>query len=144
MPLVGLENLVQYVTNAEGIHTEVVVPIALWNEVLIALGRSDSGLHAVDEDEPKERILADLEESVRSARRGDIFPVSELWSRVALPEAVNNCGDEHPLVKLSGIFKDDPQFEAMTEFIKADRQALDDSMAQNEHQFDPLEGHSAA
>jgi hypothetical protein len=126
MSLVELENLVQYVTNAEGNQTEVVVPIALWNEVLISLGRSDSGLHAADEDEPKERILADLEESVRSAKRGETFPVSELWSRVGIQEAVNSYGDEHPLVKLSGIFKDDPEFEAMMEFIKADRQALDD------------------
>ncbi len=51
--------------------------------------------------------------------------------------------DEHPLVKLSGIFKDDPEFEAMMEFIKVDRQALDASMAGDEHQFDSLEGHSA-
>jgi hypothetical protein len=126
MSLVELENLVQYVTNAEGHHTEVVVPIALWHEVLASLGQSDSGLHAVDEDEPKERILADLEESVRSAKRGETFPVSELWSRVGIQEAVNSYDDEHPLVKLSGMFKDDPQFRAMTEFIKVDRQALDD------------------
>jgi predicted RNase H-like HicB family nuclease len=52
--------------------------------------------------------------------------------------------DEHPLVKMSGIFKDDPTFGAMLEFIKADRQALDDAMAEDEHQFDLLEGHSAA
>jgi uncharacterized protein (DUF1778 family) len=43
----------------------------------------------------------------------------------ALQKAVNGYGERHPLVKLSGIFKDDPEFEAMMEFIKADRQALD-------------------
>jgi predicted RNase H-like HicB family nuclease len=29
--------------------------------------------------------------------------------------------DQHPLVKLSGMFKDDPQFDAMMAFIERDR-----------------------
>jgi predicted RNase H-like HicB family nuclease len=36
--------------------------------------------------------------------------------------------DEHPLIKLSGMFKDDPQFGAMVEFIERDRQALDQAV----------------
>ena len=36
--------------------------------------------------------------------------------------------DEHPLVKLSGIFQNDPEFPALLEFIEADRHALDKAM----------------
>ncbi len=52
--------------------------------------------------------------------------------------------DEHPLVKLSGIFKDDPQFDAMMEFIEHDREALDQAMAEYEHPLDASAGNSAA
>lgn len=49
-----------------------------------------------------------------------------LLSRLQTAKVVSlNIGDEHPLVKLSGLFKDDPQFDAMLKFIEADRQALD-------------------
>jgi predicted RNase H-like HicB family nuclease len=48
------------------------------------LGRSESGLHPVDQDEPKEKILAGIEESVRSVKRGETFPVAELWSRAGM------------------------------------------------------------
>jgi predicted RNase H-like HicB family nuclease len=52
--------------------------------------------------------------------------------------------DEHPLVKLSGMFKDDPEFDAMVTFIKHDRQALDQSMAEADRPFDSAVGSSAA
>jgi hypothetical protein len=82
MPLTELKNLVRYVTNAEGAQTEVLVPIAVWAEVMESLGLLESGLHPTDEDEPQERILADLAESVRAADRGETFPVSALWDKV--------------------------------------------------------------
>ncbi len=82
MPLTELKNLVRYVTNADGAQTEVLVPIALWAEVMESLGLLESGLQPEDEDEPKAQILADLAESVRSANRGETFPVSELWGKV--------------------------------------------------------------
>jgi predicted RNase H-like HicB family nuclease len=52
--------------------------------------------------------------------------------------------DEHPLVKLSGMFKDDPEFDAMVAFIERDRQALDQSMAEDYRQLDSSAGNSAA
>ena len=52
--------------------------------------------------------------------------------------------DEHPLVKRSGMFKDDPQFDAMLEFIEADRRALDVATSENLHGLNSVAGNSAA
>jgi predicted RNase H-like HicB family nuclease len=52
--------------------------------------------------------------------------------------------DEHPLVKLSGMFKDDSEFDAMVAFIERDRQALDQSMVEDYRQLDSAAGNSAA
>jgi hypothetical protein len=41
-----------------------------------------SGLDRIDEDEPKARILADLQESIRQAAAGQTFPISELWDGI--------------------------------------------------------------
>lgn len=43
---------------------------------------------------------------------------------------------EHPLLKRSGIFQDDPQFNDMLAFIEADRRELD---AQQEAEYRKLE-----
>jgi hypothetical protein len=82
MSPIELKSLVRYVTNAEGEPTDVLVPIAVWQQVLESLGLLESGLHPEDEAEPKERILADLQESVRAANRGETLPVSILWEKV--------------------------------------------------------------
>jgi hypothetical protein len=41
-----------------------------------------SGLDPIDENEPKEQILADLQESLRAAAAGNHYPVSELWDNL--------------------------------------------------------------
>jgi hypothetical protein len=81
MTLIELKTLVTYVTDAEGEQTAVLVPTAVWGEILAVLGQAESGLHPEDEDEPKERILADLTEALRATQAGELFPVSELWDR---------------------------------------------------------------
>ena len=65
--------------NAEGIPTEVLVPMEIWEQMLKSLSILESGLDARDEGEPKENILADLQESVRLAKAGETFPISQLW-----------------------------------------------------------------
>ncbi|MBW4578857.1 MAG: hypothetical protein KME42_04685 [Tildeniella nuda ZEHNDER 1965/U140] len=77
-----IQQLVQYVTDSQGAQIGVVVPIALWEQILMALERRESGLDALDEDEPNARILSDLEESVRSSRAGKVFPIAQLWDQV--------------------------------------------------------------
>jgi hypothetical protein len=75
-----IENLIRYVTNSEGKATDVIVPLETWQE-LISLLKTDeiSGLAWIDEQEPKEQILADLQESIRLGATGQTFSVSQLW-----------------------------------------------------------------
>jgi len=58
----------------------VLVPLELWQQLIHSLNTDNiSGLAWIDEQEPKEQILADLQESVRFAAAGQTFPVSQLW-----------------------------------------------------------------
>jgi hypothetical protein len=80
MTIAQIENLIRYVTNAEGKTTDVIVPLEIWRYLIHSLNTDNiSGLALIDEQEPKEQILADLQESVRLAATGQTFPVSQLW-----------------------------------------------------------------
>ncbi len=70
---------VRYVTNADGEPTDVLVPLALWEQMIGILRDPASGLAWVDEREPTAQILLDLKESFRQAATGQTFPVSQLW-----------------------------------------------------------------
>ena len=80
MTIAQIENLIRYVTNSEGKATDVLVPLELWQQLIHSLNTDNiSGLAWIDEQEPKEQILADLQKSVRLAAAGQTFPVSRLW-----------------------------------------------------------------
>ena len=80
MTIAQIENLIRYVTDSEGKTTDVLVPLELWQQLIHFLNTDNiSGLDWIDEQEPKEQILADLQESVRLAAAGQTFPVSQLW-----------------------------------------------------------------
>ncbi len=77
MSVAEMQRLVQYVTDNQGTQTGVVVPIALWEEILGSLDRSEWS-----EEDSKEKILADLTEAMRSTRAGEVFPIDQLWEKV--------------------------------------------------------------
>ena len=82
-----IDTTIRYITNAEGEKTEVIIPIELWNHLMQSIDPSEiystvSGLSPVDEDEPKSQILADLQASIRAARSGEVYPVSQLWEDI--------------------------------------------------------------
>ena len=80
MPIAQIENLIRYITNSEGKTTDVLVPLELWQQLIHSLNNDNvSGLAWIDEQEPKEQILADLQESVRLAATGQTFPASQFW-----------------------------------------------------------------
>ncbi|CAN1213219.1 Addiction module component [Tumidithrix helvetica PCC 7403] len=80
MSIAPIDNRIRYVTNAEGETTDVLVPVELWQQILNSINfDSVSGLALIDEQEPKEKILSDLQESVRLATAGQTFPVTQLW-----------------------------------------------------------------
>jgi inorganic pyrophosphatase len=81
MMIAQIEKLIRYITNAEGEATDVIVPLEIWQE-LINFSSTDkiSGLAWIDEQEPKEKILADLQESIKLGEIGQTFSVSQLWT----------------------------------------------------------------
>jgi len=70
---------VRYVTNTAGEPTDVIVPLALWQQVISTLQDDASGLAWTDEHEPNARILADLTTSLQQATAGQTYPISQLW-----------------------------------------------------------------
>jgi hypothetical protein len=87
MNITQLETIIKYVTNSQGEKTEVIIPIELWNSLLQTIAPNviyptASGLSPIDENEPKAQILADLQESIRAARAGETYPISQLWDEI--------------------------------------------------------------
>ncbi len=80
MSVTEMQRLVQYVTDNQGTQTGVMVPIDLWEEILGSLDGSEWS--AIDEEDSKEKILADLSEAMRSTRAGEVFPIEQLWEKV--------------------------------------------------------------
>lgn len=87
MNIAQLENIVKYITNSQGEKTEVIIPIDFWNSLLPTIisdemYATDSGLSLIDEYEPKAQILTDLQESIRAAKAGETYPISQLWDSI--------------------------------------------------------------
>jgi hypothetical protein len=84
MKISELQALIKYISNAQGETTEVIIPIEVWNSLLQKITSIEpystlSGLSPVDENEPNTQILADLQESIRAAKAGETYPISQLW-----------------------------------------------------------------
>jgi membrane-bound lytic murein transglycosylase MltF len=87
MAIEQIENLIRYVTNADGKTTDVIVPVEIWQQLINSVDvdvdvDTDSGLAWVDEQEPKAQILADLQESLQQVATGQTFPLSQLWQDI--------------------------------------------------------------
>ncbi|HAG82782.1 MAG TPA: hypothetical protein DCL61_16895 [Cyanobacteria bacterium UBA12227] len=80
MMMAEVNQLIQYVTNSQGECIGVVIPLAVWEQLMPFLQALMNA--EIDDQEPKENILADLQESIRQARRGETFPLSELWDGI--------------------------------------------------------------
>ena len=75
MTIAQIENLIRYVTNAESKATDVLVPLELWQQLIHSLNTDNIiGLDLIDEQEPKEQILADLQESIKTSRSRTNIP----------------------------------------------------------------------
>ncbi len=79
MTIANLRKLVQYVTNTNGETTSVLVPLEVWENLLQSWQTLADQLEQIDEAEPKEKIIEDLKDSLRQAKAGQTFPISELW-----------------------------------------------------------------
>jgi hypothetical protein len=73
-------NSIRYVTNVEGKTTDVLVPMEIWQQIIHTINTDESsGLAWIDEQEPKTKILADLQESLELGAKGETFPIFQLW-----------------------------------------------------------------
>jgi len=77
-----IRELVQYVTNAQGEPTGVLVPLDVWEDLLKSWQAFADELGQVDEAEPKEQILADLKDALRQVKAGQTLPIAELWDGI--------------------------------------------------------------
>jgi hypothetical protein len=82
MTIAEIRDLVQYVTNAKGETTGVLVPLKVWEDLLKSWQAFADELEQVDEAEPNEQILADLKECLRQVKAEQTFPISELWDGI--------------------------------------------------------------
>lgn len=83
MTVEQLQSLVKYVTNAQGQNTEVLVPIEIWESLLISFQALDSESDFDIDSDSNEQILFDLKDSLHQAQVGQTFPLANLWDGVS-------------------------------------------------------------
>ena len=69
-----LKDKIRYLTNEEGKTTDVLIPLAVWENILQTLN-----LETAEESDSKAELIADLKQSLLDAQTGKTFPLEELW-----------------------------------------------------------------
>lgn len=68
-----LKNKIRYLTNEEGETTDVLMPLAVWENILQTLN-----LATTEESDSKAELIADFKQSLLDARDAKTFPLEEL------------------------------------------------------------------
>lgn len=74
MNLSNLNQKIRYITNQEGIKTDVLIPVEIWQNILTYL--------FPEIEDSKIEILADLKQSLLDGKVGKTFPIEELWKDI--------------------------------------------------------------
>lgn len=69
-----LKDKIRYLTNEEGKKTDVLIPLAMWENILQNLP-----LEIEEENDHKTQLIADLKQSLLDARDGKTYPLEQLW-----------------------------------------------------------------
>ncbi|MGI0479866.1 hypothetical protein ACN4EE_03665 [Geminocystis sp. CENA526] len=69
-----LKNKIRYLTNDEGKKTDVLIPLAMWENILQNLP-----LEIEENNDNKIQLIADFKQSLLDARDGKTYPLEELW-----------------------------------------------------------------
>ncbi len=77
MNLDSFKNQIRYITNEQGIKTDVLIPLVMWNNILEALN-----LETSQDRDSKTELIADLKQSLLDAQEGKTFPLEELWEDI--------------------------------------------------------------
>ncbi len=69
-----LKNKIRYLTDEGGKKTDVLIPLAVWENILQTLK-----LETAETSDSKAELIADLKQSILDAQAGKTFPLAELW-----------------------------------------------------------------
>lgn len=69
-----LKDQIRYLTNDEGIKTDVLIPLAMWENILQNLP-----LEIEKDNDNKTQLIADFKQSLLDARDGKTYPLEQLW-----------------------------------------------------------------
>jgi hypothetical protein len=70
----NLNQKIRYITNQEGIKTDVLIPVEIWQNILTYL--------FPEIEDSKTEILADLKQSLLDGKEGKTFPIEQLWEDI--------------------------------------------------------------
>jgi len=66
---------IRYLTNEEGKKTDVLIPLAIWENILQNLP-----VEIEEENDHKTQLIGDLKQSLLHAREGKTYPLEKLWN----------------------------------------------------------------
>ncbi|NET00064.1 MAG: hypothetical protein F6K61_05685 [Sphaerospermopsis sp. SIO1G1] len=73
MTLEQIKDNIRYVTNEKGETTDVLIPLELWETIIVQLSETE------EIEDSREEILNDLKQSLLDGKAGKTFPLEELW-----------------------------------------------------------------
>ncbi|NET74331.1 MAG: hypothetical protein F6K62_26495 [Sphaerospermopsis sp. SIO1G2] len=73
MTLEQIKDNIRYVTNEKGETTDVLIPLELWETIIVQLSETE------EIEDSREEILNDLKQSLLDGKTGKTFPLEELW-----------------------------------------------------------------
>ncbi len=71
-----IKDNIRYVTNEEGEKTDVLIPLDLWETIVLQLTNKE------EIEDSREEILNDLKQSILDGKKGKTFPLEELWQEI--------------------------------------------------------------
>ena len=73
MNIKRIKDNIRYLTNEEGEKTDVLIPVELWEMIVVQLTNKE------EIEDSQEEILNDLKQSLLDGKKGKTFPLEELW-----------------------------------------------------------------
>ncbi len=72
MNIQQIKDHIRYITNEKGEKTDVLIPLELWETIVVQLSKTE------EIEDSREEILNDLKQSLLDGKTGKTFPLEEL------------------------------------------------------------------
>ncbi len=76
MNIQQIKDHIRYITNEKGEKTDVLIPLELWETIVVQLSKTE------EIEDSREEILNDLKQSLLDGKKGKTFPLEELWQEI--------------------------------------------------------------